>query len=37
LIGNSLISVFGMLSIILGLSLGSDLTLGTHFTEFLWY
>ena len=36
-VGNILISIAGVLSILLGLALGSDLTLGTDFTGILWY
>jgi hypothetical protein len=32
-----MISVAGVLSLTLGLVLGSDLTLGTNFTGILWY
>ena len=32
-----IISIFGALSIGLGLALGSDIAMGTKFTEFLWY
>jgi hypothetical protein len=35
--GNILISIAGILSILLGLALGSDLVLGTDFTGILWY
>ena len=34
---NSLISLAGVLSILLGIILGSDLIFGTGFTNFLWY
>ena len=34
---NYIISSFGLMSIALGLALGSDLALGTSFTEILWY
>ncbi len=34
---NSLISLAGTLSVILGLMLGSDLIFGSEFTSFLWY
>ena len=34
---NSLISLAGVLSILLGIMLGSDLIFGTGFTNFLWY
>jgi len=31
-----IISVFGILSIVLGLALGSDIAIGTNFTDYLW-
>ena len=34
---NYIISSFGLLSIALGLALGSDIALGTSFTDILWY
>ena len=34
---NYIISSFGLMSIALGLALGSDLALGTSFTDILWY
>ena len=34
---NPIISIFGILSIGLGVALGSDIAIGTNFTEFLWY
>tara|TARA_B100000029_G_scaffold382603_1_gene377916 strand:+ start:1896 stop:2672 length:777 start_codon:yes stop_codon:yes gene_type:complete len=34
---NPIISIFGILSIVLGVALGSDIAIGTNFTEFLWY
>lgn len=36
-VGNMIISLAGLLSILLGIALGSDLTFGTGFTRFLWY
>ncbi len=34
---NYIISSFGLMSIALGLALGSDIALGTSFTDILWY
>ncbi|MBH59918.1 MAG: hypothetical protein CL907_01905 [Dehalococcoidia bacterium] len=34
---NYVIGIFGSLSILLGLALGSDIALGTNFTGILWY
>ena len=34
---NSVISIAGILSILLGLALGSDIAFGTDFTGILWY
>jgi ABC-type nickel/cobalt efflux system permease component RcnA len=36
-VGNTVIAIAGLLSIALGLALGSDLSLGTNFTGILWY
>ena len=36
-VGNTVIAIAGLLSISLGLALGSDLSLGTNFTGILWY
>ena len=36
-LSNYIISSFGFLSIALGLALGSDIALGTSFTDVLWY
>lgn len=36
-LSNYIISSFGLLSIALGLALGSDIALGTSFTDILWY
>ena len=36
-LGNVVISVAGVLSVILGCALGSDIVLGTDFTGYLWY
>jgi ABC-type nickel/cobalt efflux system permease component RcnA len=37
MVGNIVISIAGLLSIALGLALGSDIGLGTGFTNYLWY
>ena len=34
---NVVISIAGILSIVLGLALGSDIAFGTDFTGILWY
>ena len=36
-IGTIVMSIAGTLSVLLGLTLGSDILLGTTFTEYLWY
>ena len=36
-IGNTVISLAGLLSILLGMALGADIALGTNFTGILWY
>jgi len=36
-LSNYIVSAFGFLSIALGLALGSDIALGTSFTDVLWY
>ena len=36
-VGNLVISFAGLLSVVLGCALGSDIVLGTDFTGYLWY
>ena len=36
-ISNYIIGFFGLLSVALGAALGSDIALGTSFTDVLWY
>ena len=36
-LSNYIIGIFGFLSILLGMALGSDIAFNTNFTGFLWY